>query len=141
VRIQEAIVKQLQQTSTATYAIVGTKVYWGISGPDPTPPYVRLRKAGHSAIASGLTGLRLPARATIEVISFGKSQEAAADLADAVASDLIGYCADMPNTSPPTSGAVRVSGIEPSDESDLMSEEALEKNLFAESREYFVDYR
>lgn len=140
-RIQEALVRQLQQTTTATYAIVGTKIYWGISGRDPTPPYVRLRKSGHQPLALGMTGNRLPARATVEVICFAKSQDGAADLADAVSSDLIGYCADMPNTSPATSGAVRVSGIDPGDEQDLMSEEALEKNLFAESREFIVDYR
>jgi hypothetical protein len=47
----------------------------------------------------------------------------------------------MPNTSPATAGAVHVSQIEPGTEEDLVSEEALALNIYAEAREYLVRYR
>ncbi len=85
----------------------------------------------------------------IEVVTYAKSQEEAADLADAVAKDFIGdpaldippFNGLMPSTSPPTSGALHVSGIQPGTEEDLVSEDALALNIFAESREYLVRYR
>ena len=141
-RIQEAIVRQLQQTTTATYALAGTRIYWAITAKDPTLPFVRVRKAAHTPITSGILPRRLPATATLEIVAYAKSQDAAADLADAITADLISWVnADMPATSPVTAGAVRVQGIKPGDEVDLVSEDALALNIFAESREFFVHYR
>lgn len=140
-RLQEALVRQLQQTSTATYAIVGTKVFWSITSKDPAPPFVRIRKVGHRPMTLGLQSRRLPADMTIEVVSYAKSQDGAADLADAIAADLINYNGVMPLTSPPTAGALHVHGIQPGNEEDLVSEDALALNIFAESREYLVRYR
>ena len=140
-RIQEAIVRQLQQTTTATYAIVGTRVYWAISAKDPTLPFVRVRKSAHEPLSVGMQSRRLPAMATIEIVAYAKSQEGAAALAEAVAADLDAYTGDMPNTSPATAGAAHVSQIEPGTEEDLVSEEALALNIYAEAREYLVRYR
>lgn len=140
-RLQECLVRQLQLTTSATYAIVGTKTFWSITNKDPVPPFVRLRKVGHRPLTNGLKSRRLPAEMSIEVVTYAKSQEAAADLADAVASDLIDFNGLMPNTSPVTAGAIHVSGIQPGTEEDLVSEDALALNIFAESREYLVRYR
>jgi hypothetical protein len=140
-RLQECLVRQLQLSTTATYAIVGTKVFWSITAKDPNPPFVRIRKVGHRPLTNGLQSRRLPAEMAIEVVAYAKSQEAAADLADAIAADLINYNGLMPSTSPATSGALHVNGIQPGGEEDLVSEEALALNIFAESREYLVRYR
>jgi hypothetical protein len=140
-RIQEAVVRQLQQASTATYAIVGTRTYWNISAKDPVLPFNRVRKSGHDPISVGLQSRRLPAMATIEIVSYAKTQQEAAALAEAVESDLSGFTGDMPNTSPATAGAVHIHQIEPGTEEDLVSEEALSLNIYAEAREYLIRYR
>jgi len=140
-RIQEAVVRQLQQTTTATYAIVGSRVYWNISAKDPVIPFIRVRKSAHEPLAVGLQSRRLPAVATIEIVAYAKTQEGAATLAEAVAADLDAYTGDMPNTSPATAGAVHIHQIEPGTEEDLVSEEALSLNIYAEAREYLIRYR
>lgn len=140
-RIQSAIVAHLQQTSAATYALVGLKVYWAIPVSNPTPPYVVVLKTSHQPLASAMQSHRFPANASIETIAVAKTQEGAADIADAISADLIAIDrAIVPNTSPPTAGAPFVNGITPEDESDLVNEEMRDKNLFAESRSYSVRY-
>jgi hypothetical protein len=140
-RLQECIIRQLRQTTSATYAIVGTKTFWSITSKDLNPPFVRVRKVGHRPLTNGLQSRRLPAEMSVEIVAYAKSQENAADLADAVAADLINFNGPMPSTSPATSGALHVQGIQPGTEEDLVSEEALALNIFAESREYLVRYR
>jgi hypothetical protein len=73
-RIQEAIVRHLQLTGTATQALVGQRTYWNITAKDPVLPFVRVRKLDHRPIASGLQARRLPAETTIEVVAYAKSQ-------------------------------------------------------------------
>lgn len=142
-RLQSGLVTHLQQSGTATMTIVGaaSKIMWSITPKDPNPPFVRLRKTGHRPMTLGIKSRRLPAEMTIEAVAYAKSQEAAADLADAIAADLIGYNGPMPLTSPPTAGALHVSGIEPGTEEDLISEDALALNIYAEARLYLVRYR
>jgi hypothetical protein len=140
-RIQEAIVRHLQLTGTATQALVGHRTYWNITAKDPVLPFVRVRKLDHRPIASGLQARRLPAETTIEVVAYAKSQEQAATLSEAVSADLIGYTGEMPLTSPVTAGAVHIGIIDPQNEEDLVSEEAAAMNIFAEARTYLVHYR
>ena len=140
-RIQEAIVRQLQQTTSATYAITGTRIFWSITATDPTLPFVRIRKSGHAPQMVGISTQRLPAEASIEVVCYAKTQAGAADLADAVNADLMAISGTLPNTSPATSGAVWVSGVTPGTEEDLVSEDAFAKGIFAEMREYAIIYR
>ena len=139
-RVQEAVVRHLQRATTATYAIAGTRVYWAITAKDPVLPFVRVRKSGHEPMLGGFIARRLPAAATLEIVAYAKSQDAAADLAEAIASDLIGYHGDMPLTSPVTAGAIFVAQVDPGSEEDLVSEEALALNIFAESREFTIRY-
>ena len=139
-RVQEAIVRQLQQTTTAAYAIAGLRTYWAITAKDPVLPFIRVRKSGHEPLLQGFKSRRLPANTTIEIVSYAKSQDAAADLAEAIATDLIGFTGLMPNTSPVTAGAIYVSQVDPGNEEDLVSEDAVALNIFAESREYTVRY-
>lgn len=150
-RVQEAIVRQLQQVTTATYAItsVGPKsvardganfIFWAILAKNPELPFVRVRKSAHEPQLKGFVARRLPANATIEIVGYAKSQDAAADLMDAVTADLVPFTGLMPNTSPPTSGAITVSQVEVGTEEDLVSEESLERNIFAEAREFVVRY-
>jgi hypothetical protein len=140
-RIQEAIVRHLQLTGTATQAIVGTRTFWNITAKDPVLPFVRVRKLDHRPLSGGMQARRLPAETTIEVVAYAKSQESAATLAEAVADDLIGYTGQMPPTSPVTAGALHIGIIEPQNEEDLVSEEAAAMNIFAEARTYLVHYR
>lgn len=139
-RVQEAIVRQLQLSTTATYAIVGTRTFWSVTGKNPEIPFVRVRKSGHLPQSQGMVSRRLPGNANIEVICYAKSQDAAADLADAVAADLTTFRGKMPGTSPVTSGAIYVSQVEPGNEEDLVTEELFDRNIFAEAREYIVRY-
>lgn len=139
--IQPAVVMHLSSPTTATHAIAGESVFWASIGKDPTPPFVRVFKSAFRSQASGLKGRRLPGQATVTVVSFAKSQQLASELANAFSSDLIGYNGIMPNTSPPTAGALHVAGIEPGTEEDVMSSELYEKNLFAEARDFLIDYR
>lgn len=136
-RIQEAVVLELQQTTSATYAICGTRIYWNAQPKNTTIPMVRIRKANYEPMLAGIPQARTPGTYTVEVIAIAKSQDGAADLAEAVASDLVGFSGVMPNTSPATAGAIDCK-VYPLAEEDLVDEEMLQLGLFAEARSYSI---
>lgn len=142
-RVQEALVRQLTQTSSATYAIVGTRVYWNIIPKNPQFPLVRISKTGKRSIIQGLTFTSDPSITDIQAGCFAKTQEGAADLADAVDSDLSSYGAEwksLPLTSPVTGDALTAK-IEPTGEEDLISDDLIELGVAGEARTFSVHTR
>jgi hypothetical protein len=139
--IQSAIVSHLNGAGTAMFAAIGARAYWATPPASPAPSFVRVRKAGHRPLALGMDApRRWPAIAEIEIVAYAKSQDLAADLMDAVSSDVLALYGAVPNTSPPTSGAPYVTAVEPSEEEDIVSEEARIKGLFLEAHLYLVTY-
>lgn len=142
-RVQEAIVRQLAQTSSATYALASTRVYWNLMPKNPTLPFVRISKTAKRPIIQGLTFAGEPSITDISVGCFAKTQEAAADLADAVSADLAGYgtvWTSLPLTSPVTDGALTAK-IEPTGEEDLISDDLIELGVAGEARIFSVHTR
>jgi hypothetical protein len=142
-REAEAIVRQLEQTSTATYAIAGTRIYWNTLPKNPTFPLVRVSKISFQPLIQGLSFARNPGIAGVQVIALAKTQEEAADLADAITADLAAYCdewTDLPLTSPPTSGALAAK-IEPTGEQELLDDDMVEYGLAGEARTFSVHTR
>lgn len=142
-RVQEAITRQLSQTSSATYALCGTRVYWNLLPKNPTFPMVRISKTAKRPIIQGLTFASEPSITDIQIGCFAKTQEAAADLADAVSSDLSTYGTvwqALPLTSPVTSGYLTVK-IEPTGEEDLISDDLVELGIAGEARTFSVHTR
>lgn len=140
-RLQSALAQQLRLTTTATYALVGARSFWSVPAQGAEYPYVLLRKSGHRPQMDGLAYRRTPATMDIEVVAYGKTQESASNVAQAVCDDLIllARCA-VPITSPATSGAPWVSAVIPGTEEDLVSDEMRSLGIFAEARTYSVDY-
>lgn len=142
-RVQEAITRQLAKTDAATYAICGTRVYWNLTPKNPTLPFVRISKTAKRPLLQGLTMAADPAIIDIQIGCFAKTQEGAADLADAVSSDLSGYgttWSSLPNTTPATDGALTVK-IEPTGEEDLISDEMIDFGIAGEARTFSVHQR
>ena len=142
-RAAEAIVRQLVQTTTATYAIAGTRIYWNTMPKNPTFPLVRVAKISFQPLIQGLQFARDPGVTGVQVIAIAKTQEEAADLADAITADLDGYFeewTDLPLTSPATSGALTAK-IEPTGEQDLLDDDMVELGLAGEARTFSVHTR
>lgn len=142
-RVQEAIVRELIKTTTATYALCGTRIYWNLLPKNPAFPFVRVSKTGKRPILQGLTFTAEPSITDLQISCFAKTQEAAADLADAVSADLDGYGTSwlaLPDTAPATSGALTVK-IEPTGEEDLISEDLIELGIAGEARTFSVHTR
>ncbi len=142
-RVQEAIVRQLAQTSSATYALASTRVYWNLMPKNPTLPFVRISKTAKRPIIQGLTFAGEPSITDISVGCFAKTQESAADLADAVTTDLSSYGTvwqSLPLTSPVTDGALTAK-IEPTGEEDLISDDLIELGVAGEARTFSVHTR
>jgi len=142
-RVQEAITRQLAQTSSATYAVCGTRVYWNLLPKNPVLPFVRVSKTAKRAIIQGLTFTSEPSITDIQIGCFAKTQEAAADLADAVTADLSTYGTiwqALPLTSPVTGGALTAK-IEPTGEEDLISDDLIELGVAGEARTFSVHVR
>lgn len=135
--------RQLAQTSSATYALASTRVYWNLMPKNPTLPFVRISKTAKRPIIQGLTFAGEPSITDISVGCFAKTQEAAADLADAVTADLAGYgtvWTSLPLTSPVTDGALTAK-IEPTGEEDLISDDLIELGVAGEARTFSVHTR
>lgn len=135
--------RQLAQTSSATYALASTRVYWNLMPKNPTLPFVRISKTAKRPIIQGLTFAGEPSITDISVGCFAKTQEAAADLADAVSADLAGYgtvWTSLPLTSPVTDGALTAK-IEPTGEEDLISDDLIELGVAGEARIFSVHTR
>ena len=142
-RAAEAIVRQLVQTTTATYAIAGARVYWNVIPKNPTFPFVRVAKVAFQPLITGLQFRRDPGIPQIDVICLAKTQETAADLADAVTSDLTAYFnvfTELPLTSPATNGAL-MAKIEPTGEQDLLDDDMIELGIAGEVRSFSVHTR
>lgn len=142
-RVQEAIVRELQQTTTATYALASTRIYWNLIPKNPTLPFVRVSKVAKRPIIQGLIFTSEPSITDVQIGCFAKTQEAAADLADAVSADLDGYGTSwlaLPDTTPATSGALTAK-IEPTGEEDLSSEDLIELGVAGEARTFSVHTR
>lgn len=141
-RIQSAIALYLQATTSATYAICGVRSFWQIPTTKAAFPFNRIRKAGYQPIGLAIdSGSRTPAIAQIEIVSYAKSQEAAADLADATYTDLIAIVRQqIPVSSPQEALDPWVTRVMPSDEEDIVNEELREEGIFAEGRTYQVHY-
>lgn len=142
-RVQEAVVRQLAQTSSSTYALASTRVYWNLLPKNPVLPFVRISKTAKRPIIQGLTFAGEPSITDISVGCFAKTQEAAADLADAVSADLAGYgtvWTSLPLTSPVTDGALTAK-IEPTGEEDLISDDLIELGVAGEARIFSVHTR
>lgn len=142
-RVQEAIVRQLQQTSAATYALASTRIYWNLLPKNPSFPFVRVTKTAKRSIIEGLTFASEPSITEVQIGCFAKTQEGAADLADAVAADLSTYGTvwqALPLTSPVTSGSLTAK-IEPTGEEDLISDDLLELGVAGEARTFSVHTR
>lgn len=142
-RVQEAIVRQLAQTSSATYALCGVRVYWNLLPKNPVLPFVRISKTAKRTIIQGLTFAGEPSITDISVGCFAKTQEAAADLADAVTADLARYgtvWTSLPLTSPVTDGALTAK-IEPTGEEDLISDDLIDLGVAGEARTFSVHTR
>jgi len=142
-RVQEAITRQLAQTSSATYALAGTRVYWNLIPKNPTFPMVRISKTAKRSIIQGITFASEPSITDIQIGCFAKTQEAAADLADAVSSDLSTYGTiwqALPLTSPVTGDALTAK-IEPTGEEDLISDDLIELGVAGEARTFSVHTR
>jgi hypothetical protein len=143
VRVQEAITRQLAKTDSATYAIASTRVYWNLLPKNPTLPFVRVSKTAKRPIIQGLTFASDPSITDVVIGCFAKTQQAAADLADAVSSDLSGcgtVWAALPNTTPATDGSLTVK-IEPTGEEDLISDDLIELGVAGEARTFSVHTR
>lgn len=142
-RVQEAIVRELTQTDTATYALASTRVYWNLLPKNPVLPFVRISKTSKRPIIQGLTFASEPSITDIQIGCFAKTQEAAADLADAVTTDLSGYgttWGTLPDTTPATAGALTAK-IEPTGEEDLISDDLVELGVAGEARTFSVHTR
>jgi hypothetical protein len=142
-RVQEAIVRELTKTTTATYALASTRVYWNLLPKNPTFPFVRVSKVSKRPILQGLTFVGEPSITDIQVGCFAKTQEAAADLADAVYADLAGYGTtwqSLPLTSPVTGDALTAK-IEPTGEEDLISDDLIDLGVAGEARTFSVHTR
>ncbi len=142
-RVQEAVVRQLAQTSSSTYALASTRVYWNLLPKNPVLPFVRISKTAKRPIIQGLTFAGEPSITDISVGCFAKTQEAAADLADAVTADLAGYgtvWTSLPLTSPVTDGALTAK-IEPTGEEDLISDDLIDLGVAGEARTFSVHTR
>ena len=142
-RVQEAITRQLAKTDSATYAICATRVYWNLIPKNPTFPFVRVSKVAKRCLIQGLTFTADPSITDIQIGCFAKTQEGAADLADAVSSDLSGYgtvWAALPNTTPATDGALTAK-IDPTGEEDLISDDLIELGIAGEARTFSVHTR
>ena len=142
-RVQEAVVRQLTQADSATYALASNRVYWNLLPKNPAFPFVRISKTSKRPILQGLTFASEPSITDISVGCFAKTQEAAADLADAVTADLSGYGTEwksLPLTSPVTDGALTAK-IEPTGEEDLISDDLIELGVAGEARTFSVHTR
>ena len=143
-RVQEAVVRQLAQSSSATYALASTRVYWNVLPKNPVLPFVRVSKSAKRPIIQGLTFVSDPSIVDIQIGCFAKTQEAAADLADAVTADLSGYGTvwqSLPLTSPVTDGALTAK-IEPTGEEDVVNVDELTELVIAgEVRTFSVHTR
>lgn len=142
-RAAEAIVRQLSQTTTDTYAITGTRIYWNVIPKNPTFPMVRVSKNSFQPLQQGLQFKRDPGITGVQVVCLAKTQEQAADLADAVNADLADYFNDwvsLPLTSPATNGALTAK-IEPTGESDLLDDDMIELGIAGEARSFAVHER
>ena len=140
-RLQTAICEYLTTDGTATEAIAGQRIWWAREAKEPVGPLIRVRKVGHVTLCGGIAQHpRTPAVMTVSIASIAKSQETAAELAEAVAADLIGYRNFMPSTSPATSGAPWVAEVAPGSEEDSLSDDLIELGLYAEVREYAITY-
>lgn len=142
-RAAEAIVRQLSQSTTDTYAIVGSRVYWNTLPKNPTFPLVRVSKTAFRPLIQGLQFARDPGITDVQVVCLAKTQEQAADLADAVTADLAAYFetwTDLPLTSPATSGALAAK-IEPTGEQDMLDDEMVEYGIAGEARAFSVHTR
>jgi hypothetical protein len=143
VRVQEAIVRELTKAGSATAALVDTRVYWNLLPKNPTFPFVRISKTAKRPLIQGLTFAGEPSITDIQVGCFAKTQEAAADLADAVSADLSSYGTtwrSLPLTSPVTDDALTVK-IEPTGEEDLISDDLIDLGVAGEARTFSVHTR
>ena len=142
-RVQEALVRELTKTTSATYAIVGTRVYWNLIPKNPQFPMVRISKTAKRSIIQGLTFTSEPSITDVQIGCFAKTQEGAADLADAITTDLAGYgttWGTLPLTSPVTGDALTAK-IEPTGEEDLISDDLVELGVAGEARTFSVHTR
>lgn len=142
-RAAEAIVRQLSQTTTATYEIVGTRIYWNVIPKNPTFPLVRVSKISFQPLIQGLQFARDPGITGVQVIALAKTQEEAADIADAINTDLSAYFVqwtELPLTSPATSGALTAK-IEPTGEQELLDDDMIEYGVAGELRSFSVHTR
>jgi hypothetical protein len=102
-----------------------------------------VEKTSFQPLIQGLQFARDPGITGVNVICMAKTQEAAADLADAVTSDLSAYFiqfTELPLTSPATSGAFKAK-IEPTGEQDLLDDDMIEYNVAGEARSFSVHTR
>lgn len=142
-RAAEAIVRHLAQSTTDTYAIAGARVYWNTMPKNPTFPLVRVSKTGFRPLIQGFQFARDPGITDIQVVCIAKTQEEAADLADAVTSDLSSYFdewTELPLTSPATAGALTAK-VEPTGEQDILDDDMVEYGVAGEARTFSVHTR
>lgn len=124
--LPEAIGQYLRTEATAVIAVVGTKSFWCYETQNVTAPWVTFRLASSQRISLHMNGAGSPRQSTVEAVCFAATQAAAWVVAEAVKTSMDNLTGLIP-----AAGTVRIKRCVVTDESDLVSEEALARGLFA----------
>ena len=136
--IQESIGQFLRTECLLVQAIVGTRVYWGDPGANPTFPCVVFRKSSERDMAQGIDQRSELIEAQIEVVSFSTaSRSAAVALAAAIRESLDFWTGRTPSAS----GEWQVQYIRRVSEEDLVDAAYIEQGLYGVGQSYTVRAR
>jgi len=125
--LPEAIGQYLRTEATATLAHYGaSKIFWCYETQGVNAPFCTFRQSSCRRIAIDLNRANGPREYEVELIHYATSQSAAWTGAEAAMTDLDNLTGLIPST-----GTVRVKKCIVADESDLVSEEAAARGLFA----------
>ena len=122
--LPEALGAHLRTNATATLAHYGaSKVFWCYETQNVTAPFMTFRQVSCRRIAQHINGAGAPREYGVEIIHYAASQSAAWTGAEATKSDLDNVTG--------TFSTVKFKRCTVTDESDLVSEEAAARGLFA----------
>ena len=122
--LPEALGAHLRTNATATLAHYGaSKVFWCYETQNVTAPFMTFRQVSCRRIAQHINGAGQPREYGVEIIHYAASQSAAWTGAEAAKSDLDNLTG--------TFSTVKIKRCTVTDESDLVSEEAAARGLFA----------